>query len=121
MEGQRDDRLRIRYFVGNAPYRARMEDFKAFFASIGEILELKLEIDRESGRRKGFCFVELRLWPGIGADAWGLVDQNPMPDPYDPGVLRVVTVRPAERRRSIWDPSNPDAPPEPDPSKTPEG
>lgn len=45
-------------FVGNLPYSVTEEQLREIFAEHGEIVDLKLIIDRMSGRSKGIAFVE---------------------------------------------------------------
>jgi cold-inducible RNA-binding protein len=45
-------------FVGNLPYSATEDQLNDLFAPHGEIVEIKLIIDRMSGRSKGIAFVE---------------------------------------------------------------
>lgn len=45
-------------FVGNLPYTATEEQIREIFAQFGDIAEIKLVIDRMSGRSKGIAFVE---------------------------------------------------------------
>ncbi len=44
-------------FVGNLPYSTTNESLKEFFEKAGEVTEVKIIKDRESGRSKGFGFV----------------------------------------------------------------
>ncbi len=45
-------------FVGNLPYSATEQQLEELFAPHGEIREIKLIIDRVTGRSKGIAFVE---------------------------------------------------------------
>lgn len=45
-------------FVGNLDYNTRKEDVQTLFAEIGEIRDVFLPTDRETGRPRGFAFVE---------------------------------------------------------------
>lgn len=45
-------------FVGNLPYSVTEDQLREIFAEYGEIVDLKLIIDRMSGRSKGIAFVE---------------------------------------------------------------
>jgi RNA recognition motif-containing protein len=45
-------------FVGNLDYNTRREEVQAIFAEIGEIRDVFLPTDRETGRPRGFAFVE---------------------------------------------------------------
>ncbi len=46
-------------FVGNLPWRATDEDLKAFFEPYGEVSSAVVIMDRETGRSRGFGFVEM--------------------------------------------------------------
>ena len=46
-------------YVGNINYNATAEDLKPIFAEYGEVLSIKIINDRETGRSKGFGFVEM--------------------------------------------------------------
>jgi hypothetical protein len=45
-------------YVGNLNYEVNSEDLREFFVPFGEIKEASVIIDRETGRSKGFGFVE---------------------------------------------------------------
>ena len=46
-------------FVGNLPFRAEREDVVQLFAPFGEILNCSLPLERDTGRKRGFAFVEM--------------------------------------------------------------
>lgn len=46
-------------YVGNLNFDVKEEDIKILFEEIGEVSSVKLMIDRETGRSKGFAFVEM--------------------------------------------------------------
>ncbi|OOQ58954.1 RNA recognition motif domain-containing protein [Mucilaginibacter pedocola] len=46
-------------FVGSLPYSLQEADLKELFEAYGEVSTVKIIIDRESGRSKGFGFVEM--------------------------------------------------------------
>jgi len=46
-------------YVSNLPWSATEEEVRAAFASYGEVLSVKLIEDRETGRPRGFGFVEM--------------------------------------------------------------
>lgn len=45
-------------FVGNLNYQTTEAELSAFFASAGNVLSVRIPLDRESGRPRGFGFVE---------------------------------------------------------------
>jgi RNA recognition motif-containing protein len=44
-------------FVGNLSFETTREEIEALFAPIGEIVEIVIPTDRDSGRPRGFAFV----------------------------------------------------------------
>ena len=46
-------------YVGNLPFSATEQDLQAKFAAHGEVQSAKIIMDRDSGRSKGFGFVEM--------------------------------------------------------------
>ena len=46
-------------FVGNLPFRAEREDVIQLFAPFGEVLNCSLPLERDTGRKRGFAFVEM--------------------------------------------------------------
>jgi nucleolin len=47
-----------RLFVGNLPYDATEVEVKNLFAAVGSVVAVSLPIERESGRPRGFAFVD---------------------------------------------------------------
>lgn len=46
-------------YVGNLPFSINEEDLKTFFEEAGEVQSVKIITDRETGRSRGFGFVEM--------------------------------------------------------------
>ncbi len=46
-------------YVGNLNYKIREEDLKDLFSDFGEVTSVKIVLDQETGRSKGFAFVEM--------------------------------------------------------------
>lgn len=46
-------------YVGNLAYRTTEEQVRELFGSVGEVASVTLITDRETGRAKGFGFVEM--------------------------------------------------------------
>ncbi len=46
-------------YVGNLPYSTSSEDLRAAFEAYGEVTAANVISDRDSGRSKGFGFVEM--------------------------------------------------------------
>jgi len=49
----------VSIFVGNLPFRAEQEDVSELFAPYGEVTNCFLPLERDTGRKRGFAFVEL--------------------------------------------------------------
>ena len=49
----------VSIFVGNLPFRAEQEDVAELFASFGEVVSCSLPLERDTGRKRGFAFVEM--------------------------------------------------------------
>ncbi len=50
--------MAVRLFVGNLPYSATEADLRAYMATVAPPLSVALPVDRETGRPRGFAFVE---------------------------------------------------------------
>jgi RNA recognition motif-containing protein len=48
----------VRLFVGNLPYDVTEPDLREFFSSVGPLSTVIIPVDRETGKRRGFAFVE---------------------------------------------------------------
>ena len=46
-------------FVGNLPFRAEREDVLQLFTPFGEVTNCSLPLERDTGRKRGFAFVEM--------------------------------------------------------------
>ncbi len=46
-------------YIGNLSYEVTEDDLSAVFAEYGAVKQAKLPVDRESGRKRGFGFVEM--------------------------------------------------------------
>lgn len=46
-------------YVGNLSYQMRDDDLKSLFAEHGDVVSARVITDRETGRSKGFGFVEM--------------------------------------------------------------
>lgn len=51
-------------YVGNLPYRANEEAVKELFQRFGVVVNVRLMKDRQTGRRRGFGFVEVAAKDG---------------------------------------------------------
>jgi cold-inducible RNA-binding protein len=50
--------MSVRLFVGNLPYETTEPDLREFFSTIGPLSNVIIPVDRETGKRRGFAFVE---------------------------------------------------------------
>lgn len=80
-------------YVGNLPYSMRDEDLNEAFSQYGSVTSAKVMMDRDTGRSKGFGFVEM------GSDAEAQAAINGMNGQTLSGRALVVNVaRPREER-----------------------
>jgi RNA recognition motif-containing protein len=49
----------VSIFVGNLPFRAEKEDVAELFAPFGDVANCSLPLERDTGRKRGFAFVEM--------------------------------------------------------------
>ena len=49
----------VSIFVGNLPFRAEQEDIIELFAAHGEVTNCALPLERDTGRKRGFAFIEM--------------------------------------------------------------
>ena len=50
--------MAVRLFIGNLPYGASEADLRAHFSAVAEPSHIVMPVDRETGRPRGFAFVE---------------------------------------------------------------
>ena len=80
-------------YVGNLPFNATLERIQELFSSYGSVENVNLITDRETGRLRGFGFVEMAS--GANEAIAALNDRN-----LDGRNLRVDLAKPREPRRS---------------------
>ena len=51
--------FQVSIFVGNLPFRAAQEDVIELFSPFGEVANCSLPLERDTGRKRGFAFVEM--------------------------------------------------------------
>ena len=49
----------MRIYVGNLPFRTNSEELREIFAEHGEVQDCVIPVDRDSGRSRGFGFVDM--------------------------------------------------------------
>ena len=54
-------RMSKKLYVGNLPYDTTESDLRDLFAAHGEVLSVNVIEDRETGRSRGFAFVEMEV------------------------------------------------------------
>ncbi len=57
-------------YVGNLPYSVRDEDLQQAFSAFGQVTSAKVMMERDTGRSKGFGFVEM----GSDAEAQAAIE-----------------------------------------------
>ena len=78
-------------YIGNLSFQAEQEHLFDLFSEYGEVKNCSLPLDRETGRKRGFAFVDL----ASAADEKSAID-----DLQDvEWMRRGITVRQAEPRR----------------------
>jgi len=48
----------VRLFVGNLPYDATEDEIRQHFSTVGDLSYVSIPLDRETGKKRGFAFVE---------------------------------------------------------------
>ncbi len=64
-------------YVGNLPFNASEEEVRSAFEEFGAVISVKLITDRETGRPRGFAFVEMEN-ADEGNSAIQALDGQPM-------------------------------------------
>lgn len=85
--------MAVRLFVGNMPYGATDADLRAHFAAVGDPSQVVIPVDRETGRPRGFAFVEY-LDRALAEEAVNRFNQQP----FMGRSLSVSEARPREER-----------------------
>ena len=52
-------KFKVSIFVGNLPFRAERDDVLRLFLPFGEVTNCSLPLERDTGRKRGFAFVEM--------------------------------------------------------------
>lgn len=85
--------MAVRLFVGNMPYAATEADLRAHFATVGDPSQVVIPVDRDTGRPRGFAFVEY-IDRGLAEQAIQRFNQQP----FMGRSLSVSEARPREDR-----------------------
>ncbi len=82
-------------YVGNLPFSATEQDLSDKFAAFGTVKSVKLITDRDTGRTRGFGFIEM----ASEAEAHAAIDSLNGSD-YDGRPMKVNEARPQQKRSS---------------------
>lgn len=85
--------MAVRLFVGNMPYGATEADLRSHFSAVGAPSQIVIPVDRDTGRPRGFAFVEF-LDRGMAEQAISRFNQQP----FMGRSLSVSEARPREER-----------------------
>ena len=80
-------------YVGNLSFDAEAEDVQHLFSQYGQVSKCSLPLDRDTGRSKGFGFVEM----STDAEAQAAIDGLDGTD-YDGRPMKVNEAKPQEKR-----------------------
>lgn len=83
-------------YVGNLPFQATGSDLEELFAGYGEVISAQVVEDRETGRSRGFGFVEMGSEHEMHAAIDGLHDRE-----YGGRRLTVNEAKPREARAGV--------------------
>ena len=85
--------INTKMYVGNLSFDATELDIRELFGQFGDVTEVAIITDRESGRPRGFCFVSMGSREGMEAAVKELDGKSWMGRP-----LAVNEARPREER-----------------------
>lgn len=85
--------MSVRLFIGNLPYSATEADLRDHLSSVGNPVQIVLPTDRETGRPRGFAFVDYAE-RGMAEEAIRRFNQQP----FKGRPLAVSEARPREER-----------------------
>ena len=88
--------MSVRLFVGNLPYDMTEPDLREFFAPVGPLSTVIMPVDRETGKRRGFAFVEFSN-PAHAEEASRRLNNQPFKG-------RNITINEARARENRPDP-----------------
>jgi len=83
----------VRLFIGNLPYSATEAELRQYLTTVGEPASVVLPVDRETGRPRGFAFVDYAD-RAVAEEAIRQFDQQP----FKGRPLAVSEARPREER-----------------------
>ena len=92
--------MSVRLFVGNLPYETSEAELREHFLSVGPLRQVFLPVDRDTGRPRGFAFVEF----DDPAHAQAAIDQLNQ-QPFKGRTLAINEARARESRPAGSDPA----------------
>ena len=85
--------MNTKMYVGNIPYEVNEEELREQFSAHGEVTEVFMVMDRETGRPKGFAFVTMESREGMEAAMRELDGTD-----FNGRTIKVNEARPREER-----------------------
>ena len=85
--------MSVRLFIGNLPYAANEAELREHLSGVGAPTQVVLPVDRETGRPRGFAFVDYAD-RGVAEEAIRRFNQQP----FKGRPLAVSEARPREER-----------------------
>ena len=85
--------MSTKLYVGNLSFKASQDEIRELFSQFGNVLDVALPADRESGRPRGFAFVTMETPEEATKSIDGLNGQN-----FQGRDLQVNEARPPEPR-----------------------
>ena len=85
--------MSTKLYVGNLSFKATQEEVREIFSQFGNVMDVALPMDRESGRPRGFAFVTMETGDEAQKAVDGLNGQN-----FQGRDLQVNEARPPEPR-----------------------
>jgi len=79
-------------YVGNLPFRASSDELQNIFAEHGDVARVTIPVDRDTGRSRGFAFVEM---PNDSEASKAIENLNGFE--FQGRMLKVNEARPVER------------------------
>jgi RNA recognition motif-containing protein len=83
----------MRIYVGNLPYDVSEDELKQQFSTFGSVTDVSIPKDKDSGRSKGFGFIEMPNKSEADAAVAGMNSK-----PFKDRTLTVSEARPREER-----------------------
>jgi cold-inducible RNA-binding protein len=83
----------MKMYVGNLPFSSNEDELRSLFGEYGDVTDVHIPTDRESGRPRGFAFVTMGSKDAMVAAIKGLDGQD-----FGGRALRVNEAQPREER-----------------------